>query len=197
MEFRLLYEGPLGSRNSSGHVQQKHAIRKALHKQLAKLWERNEPGLDYLRTAILPDEEIVPADVIIPARSQFMIGGFQFSPLIMGGFHLTCALDVLFLRREDPSTLIVSGGDIDNRIKTLFDALRMPKNEAEIRDSPEEDENPFFCLLEDDCLITEIKVTADQLLVPLKSGQNENDVVLIIGVHVRGWEDLGVLRSRF
>jgi hypothetical protein len=38
-----------------------------------------------------------------------------------------CALDILFLRRDNPGNLIASGGDIDNRLKVLFDGLRMPE----------------------------------------------------------------------
>lgn len=51
-------------------------------------------------------------------------------------------------------------GDIDNRLKTLFDALRLPNQTNELvgYDNPAPDENPFFCLLEDDSLITHVSV---------------------------------------
>jgi hypothetical protein len=39
MEFRLVFEGSLRSGQSSGVVAEKHAIRKAIHKQLAQLWQ--------------------------------------------------------------------------------------------------------------------------------------------------------------
>jgi hypothetical protein len=65
----------------------------------------------------------------------------------------------------------------------LFDALRMPSNCDEVDGKPEDDDDPFFCLLEDDRLITEVRVTTDRLLTPLASGENRNDVRLII--HVR------------
>jgi hypothetical protein len=75
-------------------------------------------------------------------------------------------LQVFFLRPEAPGNLITQGGDIDNRLKTLFDALRMPRVVAELptNDTPREGEDPFFCLLEDDALITEIDVKTDMLL---------------------------------
>jgi hypothetical protein len=47
---------------------------------------------------------------------------------------------------------------------------------------PESGEDPFFCLLEDDNLITEIKVTTDRLLVPQREAEGVHDVVLMIHV---------------
>jgi hypothetical protein len=47
------------------------------------------------------------------------------------------------------------------------------------------DEEPyFFCLLEDDALITEVAVTTDALLTPYIPG-DENDVQLVIKAKVR------------
>jgi hypothetical protein len=83
--------------------------------------------------------------------------GYNFLPLISEYFGLTCSLDILFLRRDAPGQLIQSGGDIDNRIKVLLDGLRMPKSVEECKEVPKEGENPFFCLLEDDSLITKIR----------------------------------------
>ena len=45
---------------------------------------------------------------------------------------LTCGLKILFLRKEGPGKLILQGGDIDNRLKTLLDALKMPSDLSEI-----------------------------------------------------------------
>ena len=112
--------------------------------------------------------------------------GYRFVPLISttGGF--TCSLDILFLRRDNPGNLITDGGDIDNRIKTLFDGLKMPTTIPELGgyDVPAPGENPFFCLLEDDSLITKVAVTTDRLLIPLdtNAGERLNDVHLVIHV---------------
>jgi len=90
-------------------------------------------------------------------------------------------LEILFLRRDNPGYLIASGGDIDNRIKVLFDGLRMPNTVAELGGIPlEPDEDPFFCLLEDDNLITSVSVTTDRLLIPQDSDEKPHDVHLII-----------------
>jgi hypothetical protein len=50
--------------------------------------------------------------------------------------------------------------------------------------APDPEENPFFCLLEDDNLITRVSVTTDRLLTVLDpaAGEQPKDVHLIIHV---------------
>jgi hypothetical protein len=62
----------------------------------------------------------------------------------------------------------------------------MPQIEADLGGfSIAEDESPFFCLLEDDSLITSLSVTADRLLMPQTgSGHCIHDVFLVIRVTV-------------
>ena len=61
--------------------------------------------------------------------------------------------EIFMLRPEVPGAIITQGGDIDNRLKTLFDALRMPQNENELPkdEIPGTDEVPFFWLFPDSC----------------------------------------------
>src|SRR6266849_8592217 len=80
------------------------------------------------------------------------IGSYGFLPLITRKHHMVCELDILFLRREQPGAL-VHDGDLDNRLKVLFDGLRMPLHNDELeglRDEPD----LFCCLRADDSLIT-------------------------------------------
>ena len=72
------------------------------------------------------------------------------------------------------------GGDLDTRIKTLLDALTIPQVFT-AEEKPEEGENPFFCLLSDDKLITQIKITADRLL-PDSENVSDREVYLVIQV---------------
>jgi len=54
------------------------------------------------------------------------IAKFNFVPIIHRPHEFSCTLEVLFLRREKPGNIIRNGSDLDNRLKILFDALRMP-----------------------------------------------------------------------
>jgi hypothetical protein len=80
----------------------------------------------------------------------------------------------------------MQGGDLDGRLKTVFDALRLPDNKAETNDAtPTADEDPFFCLLQDDKLISEVSVTTDELLVlPNERQVKPNDAFLVIRVQI-------------
>jgi hypothetical protein len=109
--------------------------------------------------------------------------GQRFIPLLTEQGGMYCTLDILFLRPEEPHMLL-KGGDLDNRIKTLFDALRLPKDLEEMggkRGNPSDP--PVFCLLEDDKLISELHVTCDQLLLlPDTQTVKPNDVFLVVKV---------------
>jgi hypothetical protein len=85
------------------------------------------------------------------------------------------------LRPEAPGHVITQGGDIDNRLKTLLDSLQVPKlDQLASSDVPRPDETPFFyCLVEDDNLITSLSVTTDRLLTRATS---TNEVILLINV---------------
>ncbi|MGO8709360.1 MAG: hypothetical protein ACLQMG_16930 [Terracidiphilus sp.] len=111
--------------------------------------------------------------------------GFKFVPLVTEDLCLQCSLEILFLRPSDSGTLI-HGGDLDNRLKTLFDGLRLPENLDEVAGAvPGPDETPFFCLLQDDKLISEVKVTTDNLLLlPNEREPKPNDVFLAITVRL-------------
>jgi hypothetical protein len=104
-----------------------------------------------------------------------------FIPLVTEEMELRCKIDILFLRPEEPG-MIIHGGDLDNRLKTLFDALRLPKDVKEMGGAVPISE-PIYCLLEDDRLISEVRVVADNLLLlPSRTEINENDVFLVLDV---------------
>jgi hypothetical protein len=190
MEFRLVYQGPLkASGNDSRRVPEKHAIRKVLHKQLAELWRIKYPMSAIIKQRIhIENAGKVDFDGsgLDALANDFSRCGFRFAPLVNRKYGTACGLDILFLRRENPGELITKGGDIDNRLKTLFDALRVPEQCSELGGAtPDVDENPMFCLLESDTLITDFSVTTDRLLLPLKDAERDTDVHLVINVRVR------------
>jgi hypothetical protein len=122
--------------------------------------------------------------------AKYVLGNYGFVPLVTESLILACKLDILFLRREVGLGRIVQGGDIDNRLKTLFDTLKRPKDMDELGGwAIDDDEKPFFCLLEDDILITEVRIRADTLLTPPRD-RNDDDVKLVIGVTVKPLQTL-------
>lgn len=119
------------------------------------------------------------------ADDHIACNGNRFIPLVSKASGFTCSLNILFLRRDNPGALIESSGDIDSRIKVLFDGLKMPTQVAELGGFPiDDDEKPFHVLLEDDKLVTSVSVTTDRLIVPQGSQENINDVLLITHVTV-------------
>jgi hypothetical protein len=85
MEFRLVYQGPLkASGNNTRRVAEKHAIRKAIHKQLAELWRVKYPMNAILKQRI----RIVNAGNVTMEGSgldmlanEFSRCGFRFASL--------------------------------------------------------------------------------------------------------------------
>ena len=183
MEFRLTYRGPLAS---NGKPAEKHAIRKALHLQLHELWRTDNHLRRWLdagrleNTIGIPDH--APPSMAEKIGGNYNIGPFHFVPLVSSEFGLACSLDILFLRRDEIGNIVTHGGDIDNRIKTLFDALRTPKKWEEAnKENPSPQELPlFFTLLEDDSLITDFRVEADRLLEPRAMLEPPDYVMLLI-----------------
>lgn len=166
MEFTLTYDGSLPS---NGKPDQKHAIRQVLHPQLKELW-RDTP----LRGYVHETEQ--------GGKVLSTVGGHGFTAIVHPFFHFEAKLDILMLRPEQPVHIVVSGGDIDNRLKTLFDAMTRPVGSQNVpkewRPSPEE--MPLHCLLEDDALITSVSVRTSRLL----NAQNSKHVKLIIDVSI-------------
>lgn len=105
-------------------------------------------------------------------------GEQQFIPLVRRSLDLVCELDILFLRNDAPGSVVRSGGDLDNRIKTLFDGLRIPStDETKVGKA---DAEPCICLLEDDSLISTFAVRTDRLLTDPQ--RSEHRVLLVIEV---------------
>lgn len=181
VEFRLVYRGALPAAGNDTKASAKHHIRKALHPQLRELWHQH-PLLKKMIESQTDGRSNV--EFVADRFVRGVNGKYRFVPLVREEHFHSCSLDVLFLRRDSPGNLVTSGGDLDNRIKVLFDALTVPNDNATagLKDDPDPDEIPFFCLLQDDKLITEVKVTTDRLLHPLEDNEKERHVHLILHV---------------
>jgi hypothetical protein len=173
LEFRLIYDGPLlGASRNDTRSDHKHNVRKALHSQLFDLWAKNHS----LNVWELNNERGIRERECVALANRFVLNGIRFVPLSWDGLGVACKLDILMLRPDQPGQTLMQSGDIDNRLKTLFDALRIPKvgEYCPVEDSP----NPFFCLLEDDSLINHLSVTTDMLF----GEHGKHDVRLVITV---------------
>jgi hypothetical protein len=172
----------------------KHRIRRHFHPQLRELW-RTHPALEDNHAWIaLPDGS--PADNTDRGILLGRISGNIFASLVHPHLYLYAELEILVLKPENPGALITHSGDIDNQLKTLFDALRRPVDTNEIPNgwSPSVDELALHCLLDDDKLITRVSVETDRLLIP---GADPKDVQVTIRVSVKGsaatWGNLGLI----
>lgn len=170
MQFTLTYSGELHANGKPAH---KHELRRYFHNQLLVLWE--QVPLSEYRYWFETGTKATTIDL------NRRVGSFRFVPLVSPSIHLICELRIFLLKPEPPGTIITQAGDIDNRLKTLFDALRLPTvNEVPPKEAPQRSEDPFFCLLENDSLISKISVETDRLLVKNKSS---NEVHLVIQVN--------------
>lgn len=168
MKFRLHYRGPL---RSNGSPEDKHNLRRYFLAQLKDLWNRS-PLAGQKEDFLNPTYEL---SVIKK------VDGWNFASVVNSRNHLVAELDIVILRPEEPGSVVTQGGDIDNRLKTLLDALSIPQaNQIPNGHEPCEDENPFHCLVEDDNLITSIKVTVDRLL----GCSNDGEVLILMCVDV-------------
>jgi hypothetical protein len=206
MKFTLTYDGELPScTGSNTRTKEKWEIRKALHPQLVELWAESEILKTVLRDRLIPKGggylrfgEHHSARGSDPAKfggtnvaalndrmdlcAPIKVVNREFCPLVRNSYALKCSLKIKFLRKEEPGgSLITQSGDIDNRLKTLFDALAVP-NQDQLKEDPSA-ENPIYCLLEDDGLITGIDVDTQKLLS--RPGSSKSEVRLVIDVDVR------------
>jgi hypothetical protein len=204
MEFRLTYAGELLASNTGdrdvkpARKEYKRGLRRHFHSQIKLVFETT-PILSKGR----PDGQGFsswsidggPGSVSLPrydkekTADRFRLYGFRFLPLVTVELKLSCWLDILVLRRQPPGE-VWTGGDIDNRIKTLFDVLTVPDaNQGYEGISPEPDEDPFYCLLENDKLISKVTVETDRMLETIACRQpTENDARVVITVRVKPYE---------
>lgn len=189
MRFRLVYDGPVLATRGKPHGEQpdpraahKHNIRRAFHVQLKRFWEQDRFLRECVTSLDLWGESGHP---MIPLRERmaelYKACDRRFVPLVVEEFSLHCSLRILFLRREIPGGVIRSG-DIDNRIKTIFDALRMPQSAAELfgNEKPADGEDPMYVLLRDDGLIAHAEIETDTLLEPPPPEKGGNDHCRVI-----------------
>jgi hypothetical protein len=192
MEFRLTYAGQLLAHKDNEKLRERslhvHSIRRALHKQLKVLWS-SHPVLKQIQKDGSSVELVHGSEDCPPLNKIFQDNGFNWLPMVTEENGLICKLNILMLRHGQLGRAI---HDVGNRLKTLFDALRKAKVPSELgagtstgQVMPADNEDPFYVLLEDDKLITDISVTTDTMLEPVPSVPPDEAVRLVIGVAIR------------
>ena len=169
MKFRLVYKGDIFSVQKKKSKENQHEIREYFHYQIKNLLESDRVH-DSVKNATSVNRDL-----------------FNFTPMVWylkGTLH--CSLDILFLRRDVRGSASSSAGDIDNRLKTLLDALTIPsKQQLPNGVTPRQDQEPFYCLFEDDCLVTHLSVEMDQWLAPQEGGGSKSrEALVIVNVNV-------------
>ena len=191
MEFRLTYAGRLLAHTTNARLRERglhvHEIRKEFHKQLKVLWSTH-PVLQKIKehgsSVFLYVGSGAP-----PLNQVFQHDGFNWLPMVTAANGLICKVEMLMLREGAPGQALF---DLDNRLKTVFDALRKATGPDELGASttsgqvtPSPDEDPFYVVLEDDKLITHLSVTTDTLLEPVPDVPPREAVRLVINVTIR------------
>lgn len=179
MEFTLTYSGKIkGSRRK---VEDRHALRLAFHKQLSKLWAQQPLS----GSLVLIPTQTEPG--VMGAITVKKLANFTFIPLVTQQLYLFAELDIFLLRPEQRGALIRHGGDIDARLKTILDGLRVPTSDQELpkNTQPSTDQSPFYCLLEDDSLVTSVAVSVAQNL----DASANDDVTAFIKVRIKKVRD--------
>lgn len=199
MRFHLVYSGPLPASGNSSKPDDVKRIRDTFHPQLKFLWETHTALKRLRHTTQVPTQrnayfsmgesplfdvdgepDPLPAgfvDLLEPIKR----GEKTYYPLVRKSLDLNCALSIMFLRQEDPGAIVLQGGDLDGRLKTLFDALRIP--DADVERKYPQAQDPTYCLLESDALISDFDVATGRLLMP--KTEHPHEVHLVVEVEVR------------
>jgi len=201
MQFTLIYDGPLppGPKKRALYASK---IRNVLHFQMRDLWDNHVIMRQLAHEARvyktwmgdlaleqsgprLPDYNTPPPPVPdhkIDLCAPITLAGFSFLPIVRRSLYLSCAIDIAFLRHEEPGRLFENGGDIDNRLKCFFDGLTMP-NVEQVRSGEDPEGDPLCCLLEDDKLISDFSVKSGRLLG--RTEKNQYDVRIQANITIK------------
>jgi hypothetical protein len=204
MKFHLIYSGNLPASGNKSKPDAAREIRDKLSPQLKKLWETHAALKELSASALVPKPhdnigyggtpletsgEVLDrykrtglANRLVNLCEPIDCGQFKYVPLVRKSLDLNCSLSILFLRQQDPGELVSQGGDIDNRIKTLLDALRIPHKEVQDKYPPTEE--TIFCLLESDFLVSGLEIETDRLLSPSTDHSHEVHLVIEVTIHV-------------
>jgi hypothetical protein len=192
MRFTLHYEGIVPSGNSA-KPQDKHMLREVFHEQIKNIWsvppllhcsgylQKDVPM--YQRYSNEPNPEVIDLGYLPDLVTE--VGGIRFASIAHPALALLAELSFTFhfphnLFRPIPSA---TSTDIDNRLKTLLDALSVPRFTDQLPKgwTPTADQVPLHCLLFNDDRVVSLSARVE----PCFRRLNEGSVLISIGVILR------------
>jgi hypothetical protein len=198
MEFKLRYNGDMlrPQQARDARRSEKHALRLHFHEQLREIW-RNDARYSQINPLEVGEavyagniwdvqrnaENKIPYFAGTPLRGflyQRRLAGYRFVPMVTRVMEADCHLRIALRRPIKPGTIIYSGGDLDGRLKTLFDAFAMPPQQQDLPEGITGNDAPCLCLLESDELITGLSIESEEWRAAPSSHHAEADITVTI-----------------
>lgn len=158
MNFTLFYSGRIRSSNKR-NVKHINDIRCKLSPQIRQLYDCNP--LKSIDAKCEPGSHTAQ-DV----RTYTKIAGRDYSSLVNKGLGLACQINVIFYEATGTISVANDIGDVDNKAKTLIDALKLPSNDEVDKLSDELMQSTVHCLLMDDAFLWGVDLKRRRLLHP-------------------------------
>jgi hypothetical protein len=168
-QFTLRFGGHVPSGARGGKAEEKHNLRVHFSDQIHRKWQKIKALNQYLEMHMPIVEDHRSGRFCKPSNGDELLpffgvkrSGLTIFPMISAHNALMCELSI-FMSVMEPR-LLEPKGDLDNRVKFIFDALRMPHEDQEIPASACSGSDQLYCLLEDDSLIRKFSVEAEEAI---------------------------------
>jgi hypothetical protein len=197
VNITLTYSGLLPAcQGEEKHTDQKHIIRMAFNQQLKRKFELEPTLIQWSReisraTLVGSRVELAPKDLHSRCFYEVETCGFLGFPVVTSFNGLSCQLDIEILRRAKPGGVLAGGdkgGDIDNRLKPLLDALALPLKQNQVPGHMRGNGERLYCLLEDDALISRLTIDMQRWDEEPKTAQEIDHVQIRVRAHIEPFE---------
>jgi hypothetical protein len=168
LQITLTYSGPVPAcQGPDKHTEQKHKIRMCFSKQLEHKFSHMPTlmhwGEHLSRVQLVEGRAVVPP-IIAHAEPFYEMEtcGYLGVPIVAAHNGLGCHLDIEVMRRSGAGGVLAggdNGGDIDNRLKPLLDALALPLQPNQVPGHQWGQGQRMYCLLEDDALVSQLTIS--------------------------------------
>jgi hypothetical protein len=195
MRFSLKYQGELlAAKRKDNRSQNKNQLRWHFSEQLEQLLKRGDFSRIPKFESVSKTGKGIRIDFSkVPEWKHF--NDAEYLAIVDRSMNVGVTLDIEIERHEPPGSLFQHGGDhsgdLDNRLKTLFDGLRSPHDASEAisysksfpaRENLDKEKERCVCLLEDDGVITGFRVSTSASLDP---NLPQTHVAIKIGVEIK------------